>query len=410
MNKKIEKSQTKYNPERGAVLAVTLLVTVAILMLMIPFLTKLSGQYRVTQNSYRNFAASNLAEAGLERAIWELNFGDIMAWDGDDNLRTYSLSSVQAAGGGVIGDILITVADSLGEYPIIEATGQIDVSSSVSLTKTTRVVLKRAAGEPLFNVGVFADESVTLASNLNIAGSVGTNGTHPGALTIGNNSTVSGDASCGVGGEPLDAIVLEGTAEVLGDLKASSAYKELPSVSVPEGLINRGEFITVGETVVISESGEYSSFALETGGVVEIEGDVAIYVTGQFSLGSNTELRIAEGGSLRLYLDSSFELDSNCSVNTTLEDPSKLVVLGTDNLTGTINLDSNTPFYGALYMPRADIVCSSNIDFHGSVIGRSVLLNSNVDLSYAGDLVNLDGLPEWEAPLIVKSWQEKSPL
>jgi len=406
MNKKSEKNQTKFNSERGAILAVTLLVTMAILILSMPFLTKLSGQYRMTENSYRSLAAVNLAEAGLERAIWELNFGDISAWDGDDVLRTYSLPSVQAADGGVIGDILITVAGPTTESPIIEATGQIDLSSGVFLTKTTRVVLKRASGVPLFNVGIFADESVTLAANLYIDGSVGTNGTHPGALTVGNNSEITGDASCGADGDPFVAIVLSGTADVLGELRAAE-IKEFPSVTVPVGLNYRGDFLAAGETVVISESGEYSSFVLETGGVVEIAGDVTLYVTGAFSLGSNTELRIAEGGNLTLYLDSSFQLDSNCSVNNNLQDPTKLVVLGADSLNGTINLDSNTPFYGAIYMPKADIVCSSNIDFHGSVIGKTIVLNSNVDLSYAGELVNLEGLPQWNTPLIVKSWQEK---
>ena len=409
MNKKSEKNQTKYSPERGTVLAITLLITAGILILTMPFLAKLSGQYRVSANSYRSLAAINLAEAGLERAIWELNYGDILEWDGDDQLRTCSLPSVQAPGGSVIGDILIAVADPLGDNPVIESTGKIDVSGEVFLSKTARVVLKKESGEPLFNVGVFADESVTLASNLTIEGSVRTNGIHPAALTIENNSVVTGDASCGPEGNPLVAIDLNGTAEVLGELKAASEVKELPSVEVPVGMIPKGEFLAEGETVVITENGEYSSFELGTGGVVEIEGDITIYVTGPFSLGSNTELNIAEGGNLRLYLAGSLSLSSNCAVNNNLQDPTKFVVLGADSLTGTITLDSNTPFYGALYLPKADVVCSSNIEFHGSVIGKSVALNSNVDLSYAEDLANLEGLPEWESPLVVKSWQEKRP-
>ena len=61
-------------------------------------------------------------------------------------------------------------------------------------------------------------------------------------------------------------------------------------------------------------------------------------------------------------------------------------------------------------MPQADLVFSSNIEFHGSAIGNSIVLNSNVDLSYAEELQDIEGLPESNALFIVKSWQEKRPL
>ena len=51
MNKKKEKTQLKHNRERGAVLAVALLMTLGMLILSMPFLTKLSAQYRVTENT-----------------------------------------------------------------------------------------------------------------------------------------------------------------------------------------------------------------------------------------------------------------------------------------------------------------------------------------------------------------------
>ncbi len=396
--------------ERGSVLVIALLVTVMLLILTMPFLTKLSGAYRLTENTYRSFAALNLAEAGLERAIWELNYGDISLWDGDDLLRSCSLPSVQAPGGRVVGDILITVAGPTGDNPVVEATGLIDLSEDVFLTKTTRVVLKKEGGTPLFNVGIFAHESITLASNLNIEGDVGVNGTHPGALTIESNSVVSGDAFCGPGGDPFVAINLNGSAQVLGQQFAAAETKEFPTVSLPEGMNYKGELYAQGNLVDITESGEYASFMLETGAVAEITGDVTLLVTGLFSLGSNTELRIAEGGHLTLFLSGSLYLDSNCSVNNSLEDPTRLIILGADSMTGTINFESNTPFYGAVYIPQADLVFSSNIDFHGSAIGKSMVLNSNVDLTYAQELQDIEGLPAWNSLLVVKSWQEKRPL
>ena len=85
--------------ERGTVLVIALLVTVMLLILTMPFLTKLSGAYRLTEKSYRTLAATNLAEAGIELAVWELNYGSIWTWEGEPNSRTLELSDMQASSG-----------------------------------------------------------------------------------------------------------------------------------------------------------------------------------------------------------------------------------------------------------------------------------------------------------------------
>ncbi len=46
---------------------------------------------RLTEKSYRILTATNLAEAGIELAIWELNFGSIWIWEGDPNNRNFKL-------------------------------------------------------------------------------------------------------------------------------------------------------------------------------------------------------------------------------------------------------------------------------------------------------------------------------
>ena len=59
--------------ERGSILAVALLVSVFMVIVALPFVFKFSSQFRTTERSYKSLAALNLAEAGVERAIWELN-------------------------------------------------------------------------------------------------------------------------------------------------------------------------------------------------------------------------------------------------------------------------------------------------------------------------------------------------
>ncbi|MEE8376945.1 MAG: hypothetical protein V3R45_01115, partial [Candidatus Aminicenantaceae bacterium] len=99
--KKPVRKHNKNEHERGSVLIIALLVTLMLLILIMPFLAKLSGAYRLTEKSYRTLVATNLAEAGIERAIWELNYGSIWTWDGEANNRILELSDLQAASGNV---------------------------------------------------------------------------------------------------------------------------------------------------------------------------------------------------------------------------------------------------------------------------------------------------------------------
>lgn len=102
--------------ERGAVLVLALLISLVMIIFAAPLLFKLSAQYRITDKSFKSLAALNLAEAGIERAIWELNYSDISSWNGDSSLRTLNISSFQTSDGDVLGDIDINISDPAGKF------------------------------------------------------------------------------------------------------------------------------------------------------------------------------------------------------------------------------------------------------------------------------------------------------
>jgi Tfp pilus assembly protein PilX len=98
--KEIIKKDLKKRPEeKGFVLIVGLVVMAVLLLLAVPLLFQLSFENKLTNKSYKSSAALSLAEAGVERAIWELNYGDIATWDGDSSLRTMTISSFQTPDG-----------------------------------------------------------------------------------------------------------------------------------------------------------------------------------------------------------------------------------------------------------------------------------------------------------------------
>ena len=414
----------KKHEEQGFVLMLSIIVMVFLLLLVTPFLFQLSNDSRLSRKNCKSSVALSLAEAGLERAIWELNYGDVSGWEGDSSLRTLTISDFQSSNGNVMGDIEINVIDPEGENPVIESTGSVILSGAQTLeARTTRVVLEEDGHPPLFDYAIFGGEGgVDLGSNAEVdsfdstlgdyggpnigsEGDVGTNASTYGCVFLNSNAKIYGNAVSGFGSDPDTDIVTQAGATISGEKQSLSRDKEMSSVLPPENLPFRGDY---NNTATISESGEYTSFNISSNTKVTITSDVTLYITGDFSMRSNTTFEIADGVTAKIYLGGSFEQRSNTSINNLSEDPTKLMVFGTDSFTGEMEWNSNTDFWGAVYVPKADVRFRSNTDFYGSMIGKSFDLNSNARIHYDEALADLEiDIEGQDIIYAVKSWQEK---
>ncbi len=411
--------------ERGTVLVIALLVTVMLLILTMPFLTKLSGAYRLTEKSYRTLAATNLAEAGIELAVWELNYGSIWTWEGEPNSRTLELSDMQASSGREIGDVSVSIQSPLGQRPFIESTGKVKHISPTTIDRTVRVLLERLDSPSVFMYGIFGDEGLDIVGaayidsydsrkgayggdNVGEKGHSGTNATNQGCIGLRNNATIHGSAFVGPGADPENVIVVQNNSEITGVQEALLEEKLLPSVPPPEGLPFRGDyFLSVNSEDAILSSGEYSSFRLMPNTTITILTDVILYVSGDFKMESNSDLVITYGASLILYLGGTFIQRSESEINNLTMDPTKLLIYGTDSFNGVMEWRSNASFYGAIYVPRAEIQYNSNADFYGSLIGKHIELFSNARFHYDLALGDVDTVGEGKSwTYSVKSWHQ----
>jgi len=418
------KNRKKGNKEQGFILVVSVLIITCLLLPTLPFLFQLSVDLRLTEKSYKSVAAFSLAEAGVERAIWELNYGDISSWSGDESLRTMTISSFNTPDGNVIGDIEVRIENPGTDNPVVEATGSVDYIRSHTVTKTARVVLEKSEYHP-FDYGVFGDEGINMNSNavvdsydsrngeygdtnMGSNGHVGTNATHDGAIDLRSNAQIYGNAISGPESDPEAAIATGPNAYIDGTKLALDAPKELPSVSPPEGLSPKGDYFLGGnDEDLISESGEYSSFMIDNNAKVTIIADVTLYITGAFSLLSNSQLELGDGASVTIYLGGTFEQNSNTQINNISMDPTKLEFFGTDAFNSTMVWNSSTQFFGAVYVPRANVVYNSNADFYGSMVGKYLQsISSNAKLHYDEALRDV-GMGNDSSTYAVKSWQEK---
>ena len=132
-----------------------------------------------------------------------------------------------------------------------------------------------------------------------------------------------------------------------------------------------------------------------------------LYVSGDFRMDSNSNLIITYGSSLTLYLGDTFIQRSESEINNLTMDPTKLLIYGTDSFNGLMEWRSNASFYGAVYVPRADVQYDSNADFYGSLIGKYIEIFSNARFHYDLALGDVDSEGEGKSwSYSVKSWHQ----
>jgi hypothetical protein len=422
MNRPVIRAPIARPWNRGAALFYALMVSILMLTFVMPFLFKLSGRMRISEKSFKSLAALNLAEAGVERAIWELNYGNISSWSGNILDRTLTLSSVQAAGGQVAGDVSIEVINPSGDVPVVVSTGSVPWTSNLRVTRRIRIGLSRSFLSH-FRFGIFGDEGFDLHGNAYIDsydstkgaydplfrlmhGNVGTNARHRWDVVLLNNTTVYGDVATGFESDPSVVIRLANNAQIVGERTTLAQPNVLPAVAPPFLTPKGAYFLGGSNTAMITESGMYSSFKIDNNARVTISGNVQLYVNGDFSMLSNSVLQIAPGSQVEITLGNGvFTQSSNTQINNISRDPKALAILGTSDFK-TMYWRSNSQFWGVVYIPSAAVDYSANSDFFGSMVCKHISMSSNSGIHYDESLGSWTKYGTTQSLFQVKNWQE----
>lgn len=425
MEEKVGKIDKKRH-EQGMMLVLALIVSFAMLVVAVPFLFKLSAQYRSAERFYKALTALNLAEAGAERAIWEINHGDISAWDVDDGLRTLMISDFQDAEGNVIGDIEISVGYSTGssETYVIESTGKVPYLGTYKVAKKVQVILTRPI-PVLPDFSIFTTKKVKFyedtlfdsynskdgdygGDNMHKLGNIGTNSTKNDCINIEMNAEIYGNMSSGPESDTDKTMKIDETAVVHGELNTLSEIVDLPPASPPEGLPFMDDYnLNNGDVGTIDQNAEYHDFKLGKNSKLTIEEDVVLYVNHDFKMEDGATLEIAEEASLKIYVGHKFEVKKNGQINNLKKDPAKLVVVGTVKFKEDVTLEDGSVFYGVIYSPRNKVDIKEYYDFYGSVICKEFKMHSYSNFHFDEALKDANSLDGISFIFTVKSWQEK---
>lgn len=188
------------------------------------------------------------------------------------------------------------------------------------------------------------------------------------------------------------------------DLITSYSY---PSITYTYSAVSSTPTVTTEsyEYVLNSDRYETPSLRLSGGERLIVTGkDVTLYIREGFAMSGQSELIIAPGASLKIYVGGDVSLSGNGIMNHTLNAASfQLFGLPT---TKQINLSGNAAFTGVIYAPEADIQMNGGgntiYDVVGAIVGKTAKMNGHFRFHYDEALGRAKILSKYS----VASWRE----
>ncbi len=445
----------------GSILIAALIVALITGSLVGLFLKTVTQEAEYSYRARMSFQAVNLAEAGIDYAIYSYANDNWTDWStsGDGHYRSTFTHLTRPVGYGsnLLGtneDYEVKVyaqdgdpgSDDPADLPVVVAEGTIKLKSGATVSRQILVRLQYGASDDpskggFWGNGITAKKSITFAGNKQQMDSFKSSDNPLGYGNIQDiyddqvGTTIFGhklaNGYCAVGSNSVTVTDLSiGNADIFGSLAtgAAQADADLTTVIGPKGSVYNEETIRGDDTIdgtidthylaydfyaqlpdvsaptlsspateftgtVVGETGlgtEYEVTGVKLAGTDAwtVEGDVVLYVDGDFSISGSAMIELAANASLELYVSGEIDITGGGIVNTSL--PENLTIFSTGS--GDVKLAGNGNLSAAVYAPNSDVTLGgggSKGAMFGAIVGESVKLNGDYPFHYDEDLGNL---------------------
>jgi hypothetical protein len=451
---------------RGSVLIVSLIFAAIIAISLTSYIKMSSTALKLSYRSFDSIAAMNLADTGLEQAVWSFNqatAGSGSAWtgwtiSGNNARRTFSGFSLPHGATAVI-KVYVQDYNSGGTpQPLIVARSIVTPASGPSQEKWVEVALKRRS---LFATGLVAKDSISFTGNTGVdswnsdpdnnsataaiayssgvahdRGSVGSVSV-TSDITV-QNADIYGYAS--VGGPSTTAITVGAQGRV-GPYGTAAGYKD-PSRIASDFTASLDD-VTAPTTAGYTLAAITSPITLPRGGdsaaadgkyyydvpsvtlngnatnKITVSGNVVLRVTNTvgtvMDFSGNASITIDSGANLAVYTAGNVDLGGNGVINGgttagTINQPVNFQLWGTKATAAlgtpqTINIHGNGAFSGILYAPFAALSLSgggSSGGIWGSAVAKTITIVGNENFHYDESLASYGS----NNPFGITKWRE----
>ncbi len=404
------------NNRRGFAVPLAMVAIMMLLAMGIGLLNLGLTSRTYSARSAADIAARCAADAGLAKALFEMN-EKLKTKPWSDGVlpvmmnqplsscdATFSYEVVPAAGGYVIGCVGKSGYAERRIYATIELQGLFE---HAILTKSS-LVLKSGTLVDGYN----SDNPLDVDADVDI----GTQSTASMSVYLNMGVTVDGSVIVGVGGDP-DTVIKDLGAATKGKY-AATMNDPLPQITPPSLTVMGSDISAKGTTVTITptDSGQYGSISLTKGGskggaapgVLEVkDGDVVLYITGDIDLGQNCEIVVRDNATLTLYVDGDIHCNENSGVNSEAppEKAATLKLYGTSDSSQDFDIKAKSEWTGVIYAPNADIDLYANGDAYGSVVANTFEFKAGGSYHYDEALRNVETDDEG-VRFVVTRWHE----
>lgn len=421
---------------RGSVLLAALCFATVLAISVGSYITLCYRSLELSNRAMHLSRSGEMAETGMEEALWALNSEDSTRWDSwtiSGSVAQKTLSGF-AYGNGTFGEATIQIDNFNGTGGrTITSTGRTVLADGSAVQRTITSSVDRAplflnavaatSGRVWFKSGgavdsydstlgryetqapgysaVIASESTATASatvqitNAQIKGYVATLGTGP---SYGSSAKLIGPSTPGT--TRIDTSRLSASPyQPVFDEKRASGGTLLPS----------GAVVTIGSTHNTSPVVYYTSDLRLSSSSGEIQyltivGPVILVVSGNLSIADTGRLMISTQSSLRLHVAGDIELGGGGIENQTAV-PKNLLIVSDSSSPGTLNMSTFTTFHGVIYTPAKSVTVQNSQAIYGSIVGESVIFETSPQIHYDLSLRTtvLRGI---DIPYAVSTWRD----
>lgn len=448
--------------KRGSVLLVSVIFGTGLALAMGSFVAIALNSARLSRQAFYANGALNLAEAGLEQALYEMNHGSFSGWSvhsaTGSNSRYKETTGIDL-GQGATGRIRVLVYDITANQRHIVAEGTVFSSSGRAVNKQVEI---KAARRSLFASGLVAKDAITFNSNTAtvdswnsdpdndpstppVPYSAAVKQDHGSIASVSVKAVNIGNADIwgfvGTGGDDPE-IKNNGTVAAFGspigtydESRVDKTFKhDFPPVTVPTGITVNVIGSTINSAMTLPAAGDHTSIdptdgvakyfyqlpgvsLSGNGRVLTISDDVVLLPTAgpgasAISISGKGAIEIAPGASLAIYTEGNISISGNGVINggssaADANQAKNFQIWGTNTSPAgqDISISGNGVVSAIGYAPNGHFTINgggSSGDVQGAFVAKTVSLNGGVVFHYDESLKNFGG----KNPFGLTSWRE----
>lgn len=427
---------------RGAALLAALCFAMVLAVALGSYITVC---YRTLELSGRNVQSTRsveLAETGMEEALWALNHNDWSGWTIAGPTATRTLSGF-AYDGGVSGRVAIVVTNYSGTTGarVVTVTGTTTLGNG---TEVARTLTANSAEAPLFTNAIAATtgtvkftaagtstvvdsyDSTTGAYNAATPGysaviSAGSTATASATVQLLNAQVKGHIATLATGPSYSTSATLKGpstpaTTKIDAARTSTSPYQPIFDIRTITGAgavmghPSTNSTTTLGTPGAETASIYYVSSLNLTGTTkIIINGPVKLVVHGSLYVGLNggsPSIEVTNQGTLEVFAGGDIAIYGN-GMNNLTKSPKRMIIYGTNTLTAP-DMNTATAFYGVIYTPYGDFKVVSNNQLHGALVARNVVFSGTSPKLHYDVSLRAAVFAGVETPYAVSNWRESS--